>query len=134
TVEELLALGLMPTFDGLNVFRGTVVDLQPVPDSPGEFVSPSWKVAVKLAPKGDKLQVQLKNQLKRPQEGNLQLLVQVEPGGEFFQVPPIAAKQPVAEAGGKTKGGSPRGERVPGLDAQAVDGREVLGLRQQHCP
>jgi hypothetical protein len=130
TVEELQALGLMPVFDGLNVFRGAVVDLQPVPDSPGEFVSPSWKVAVKLAPKGDKLQVKLKNQLKRPQEVNVQLLVQVEPGGQFFPIPPITAKQPVAEAGTQPKGGKPGDSLEQVLDVQGFAGKQVVGLQQ----
>src|SRR5262249_52845386 len=38
-VEDLKAQGLMPVFDGLNVLRGTVVDLQPVAGKPGEFQS-----------------------------------------------------------------------------------------------
>jgi hypothetical protein len=125
TVEELQAQGLMPVFDGLNVIRGTVVDLQPVPESAGEFFSPSWKVAVKLAPKGDKLEVHLKNQLKRTQEvNNLQFLVQVEPGGPAVPVPPVTAKQPLAEAG------KPGDSLVQVLDVQGFAGKQVVGMQQ----
>jgi hypothetical protein len=133
TVEELQAQGLMPVFDGLNVIRGTVVELHPVPESAGEFVSPSWKVGVKLAPKGDKLQVSLKNLLKQAQEVNLQLLVQVEAGGPFVPVPPVTAKQPLAEAGAQGKDGKSGDSLVQVLDLQGVQGfagKQIVGLQQ----